>query len=84
LKRRPDLVILMDILAALLEGPKLPTRIAQACNLNYENFVKWVELLESKNLVSRSSEQGHGIYSLTPDGYQVLQDFRKVIERLRL
>jgi len=83
LKRRPDLVIMMDILASLLEGPKLPTRIAQACNLSYDNFVKWADFLESRKLVIRSSQQGHEIYSLTPDGHQIYQDFRKVMDRLR-
>lgn len=77
-------MILMDILAALLDGPKLPTRLAQLCNLSYDNFVKFAGRLESRGLVKRSLEQGHEFYSVTPDGIQVHQDYRKLMERLRL
>jgi predicted transcriptional regulator len=84
LKRRPDIVILMDILADLLEGPKIPTRIAQACNLSYDNFLKWANILESRGLVSRSAGQSHEVYVLTSDGQRVYQDFKKVMDRLRL
>ena len=83
MKRRPDLVILVDILAALLEGPNIPTRIAQACNLNYRNFVIWANILESKGLVHRSLDQGHEVYSLTSDGHQVYQDYKKLMEKLQ-
>jgi predicted transcriptional regulator len=84
LKRRPDIVILMDILADLLEGPKIPTRIAQACNLSYDHFLRWVNILDSRGLVRKSLDQGHEVYVLTPDGQQVYQDFQKVMSRLRL
>ena len=83
-KRRPDLVILVDILAALLEGPKIPTRIAQNCNLNYLNFEMWIKILESRGLVTKSSDRGHETYSLTSDGQQVYQDYKKLMERLQL
>ena len=80
-KRRPDIIILMDILTALLDGPNIPTRMAQICNLSYDNFVKFAKMLEAKGLVERKTEQGHEFYSLTPAGFQQQQEFRKVIER---
>jgi len=83
LKRRSDLVILMDILGAVLDGPKLPTRLAQLCNLSYDNFVKFAGRLESRGLVRRSLEQGHELYSVTPDGIQTHRDYVKLIDRVR-
>ncbi len=74
----------MDIIAALLDGPKLPTRLAQLCNLSYDNFVKFASRLEASGLVKKSLQQAHEFYSVTPDGIQVHQDYRKVKERLRL
>jgi len=76
-KRRPDVIILLDILAALLEGPKLPTRLAQTCNLSYDNFVKFAPILESKKLVERKPEEGHELYALTVEGFKLHEEFRK-------
>ena len=78
------MVIVMDILAALLDGPKLPTRLAQICNLSYDNFTKFASVLQSRNLVRKSLDQCHEVYSINPDGIQLQQDYRKVSERLRL
>lgn len=80
-KRRPDIIILMDILTALLDGPNLPTRLAQVCNLSYDNFVRFAKVLEAKGLVEKKMEDGHEFYSLSPVGFQQQQEFRKVIER---
>ena len=73
----------MDILATLLDGPKLPTRISQACNLNYDSFLKWANILESNGLITKTTLEGREAYSLTPAGQQVYRDYRSLMERLR-
>jgi predicted transcriptional regulator len=81
-KRRPDVVILLDILTALLDGPKMPTRLAQTCNLSYDNFVRFATVLESKKLVERKPAEGHELYALTVEGFKLQEEFRKNLLRL--
>lgn len=81
-KRRPEVVILLDILTALLEGPKVPTRLAQACNLSYDNFVRFVSTLEAKGLVQKRPGEGRELYAITPDGFALQGEFRRNLERL--
>ncbi len=40
--RREPTMIFMDILSALFEGPRGPTRLAQACNVNYGRLEKTI------------------------------------------
>ncbi len=81
-KRRPDVVILLDILTALLDGPKMPTRLAQTCNLSYDNFVKFATKLESNKLVERKPEEGHELYAITVEGFKLQEEFRKNLLKL--
>jgi predicted transcriptional regulator len=81
-KRRPEVIILLDILAALLDGPKLPTRLAQTCNLSYDNLVRFAAKLESNGLVERRPEEGHELYAITVEGFDLQADFRRSLLRL--
>jgi predicted transcriptional regulator len=81
-KRRPDVIILLDILTALLDGPKMPTRLAQTCNLSYDNLVRFATILESKKLVERKPEEGHELYAVTVEGFKLQEEFRKNLLRL--
>lgn len=81
-KRRPDVVILLDILTALADGPKLPTRLAQACNLSYDNFVRFVAILESNKLVERRPEEGRELFAITAEGLGVQREFTEVLLKL--
>jgi len=74
--------MLMDILTALLDGPKLPTRLAQTCNLNYDNLVRLVAMLESSRMVEKKVESGHELYSISPDGFKVQEQFKDVLLKL--
>jgi len=60
----------MEILHALRDGPLLPNRLSQVCNLNYQRAVEMLDHLEKKGLVSRTPEGGHELFSLTPDGLE--------------
>lgn len=81
-KRREDFIILLDILTALLEGPKRPTRLAQTCNVAYDKLSKYTTTLESNKLIERRQEQGHELYSLTVEGHKLEEEFRRNLERL--
>lgn len=81
-KRRPDVIILLDILTALLDGPKMPTRLAQTCNLSYDNFVKFAAILETKKLLERKPEEGHELLAITAEGFKLQEEFRKSLLRL--
>jgi len=73
----------MDIVADLLDGPKLPTRISQACNLNHDSFLKWAKILESNRLITKVTLEGREAYSLTPAGQQAYREYRSLMEKLR-
>ena len=81
-KRRSKIVIYLDILTALLEGPKLPTRVAQTCNLSYDNLVKFAAILEAMKLLERKPEEGHELLSITADGFKLQEEFRKNLLKL--
>jgi len=40
LKRRPNILIYMEILDLLLDGPKGPSRLSQAMGLNFYKFLE--------------------------------------------
>lgn len=81
-KRRPDVIILLDILGALLEGPKIPTRLAQTANLSYDNLVRFATILESNKLVERRSDEGRELYFVTAEGLKLHEEFRRNLLRL--
>ena len=81
-KRRDDLVILMDILGNLLEGPKGPTRLSQACNLTFDTMIKFIGILAQRGFIRVSTEDGHDLYSISPDGAEVFRQYRKFWETL--
>lgn len=68
---RARLHALMEILHALREGPMLPNRLSQVCNLNYQRAMEMLDQLEKKGLVSRMVQDGHDLYNLTQDGLKV-------------
>lgn len=75
-KRRADLVIFMDILGNLLDGPKGPTRLAQACNLDFETMSKFVAILLQRGLVSSIIEENRERFSITQAGVQIHRQYR--------
>ena len=74
----------MEILAALCEEPRGPTRLAQACNLNYGRIQSFVAPLEAKGLVRRESRDGQDVLLVTESGYAVYRDWLAVWRRLPL
>jgi len=73
---RARLLALMEILHALREGPMLPNRLSQVCNLNYQRAMEMLGHLEKKGLVSRKAEGTHDLFLLTPDGLKVSMNYQ--------
>lgn len=75
MKRRSNVVIDMEILALLLDGPKGPSRLSQALGLNFNKFLEFATFLESKRFVRKEMEEGHEVYYVTPDGAEVYHEW---------
>ena len=73
----------MEILAELRERPSGRTRLSRVVNLSYDKCVELLRELESKGLVTRSSDEGHDTYGTTPAGYQLVDDWNVLWQRLK-
>ena len=83
MRHRPRVVIYVEILAELRERPSGPTRISRVANLSYDKCVEILTELEARGLVRKESREGHDVYSTTPDGFQVAEDWNKLWAKLR-
>jgi predicted transcriptional regulator len=82
LKRRPAVLIYMEILDLLLDGPKGPTRLSQAMNLNFAKLLEFASFLKARELISSQQEEGHELYFITPQGAEMNRDWKKIWSRL--
>jgi predicted transcriptional regulator len=83
LRHRPRLLIYVEILSELRDRPSGPTRMSRVANLSYDTCVEILKELEAKGLVRREAKEGHDVFSTTPAGFQVVDDWTRVWERLR-
>lgn len=72
----------MDVLGRLIGCPSGPTKLSRICNLAYDRCVEILAELEARGLVKKESEEGRDVYSVTPDGYKITEDWRKIWERV--
>jgi len=84
LKRRPNVLILMQLLDMLIREPRGPTRLAQAANLNYLKCDEFLHLLSERGLVAGDVREGHEIYSATPKGKSLFMRWAEIFEELHL
>jgi predicted transcriptional regulator len=84
LKYRPSIVVYIEILTILAEGPHGPTKLARRANISYDRLPDYTDGLLAKGAIRKDSRDGHDEYSLTPDGAQALEDLRKGMSRLPL
>jgi predicted transcriptional regulator len=84
LKRREGTTFYMEILAALSEEARGPTRLAQACNVNYARIQNFTAPLEAKGLIRRESRDGQEVFVITEQGYALYRDWLEVWRRLPL
>jgi predicted transcriptional regulator len=82
LRKRERTLIIMEILSVLREGPKGPTRLAQAVGLNFDALVEYTRDIESRQFIMKSTVEGHEVYVLSPEGKQLLLDWQRVWEKI--
>jgi predicted transcriptional regulator len=78
LKKRERTLILMEILSILRTMPMGPTRLAQSTGLSFGKFMEFASPLESRGFVAKSVQGGQNVYTVTPEGIQLLQEWEKV------
>jgi predicted transcriptional regulator len=82
LKKRERILIIMEILSILREGPRGPTRLAQAVGLSFDAFVEYAKEIESRRFMTKSIVDGHEMYSISQEGNQLLFDWQKVWDKI--
>ena len=82
MKRRPNILIYMEILDLLLDGPKGPSRLSQAMGLNFNKFLEFASFLKSKELIRSEDQEGHELYFITQQGTDLNHDWKRVWNRL--
>jgi predicted transcriptional regulator len=82
LKRRPNVLIYMEILDLLLDGPRGPTRLAQGLGLNFNKFSEFASFLIAKQLIKVQAQEGREMYFITGQGADLNRDWKKVWNRL--
>ena len=82
MKRRPNILIYMEFLKLLLDGPRGPTRLAQGMGLNFAKFMEFAGFLESRKLIRRGQQDEHEVYYITPEGAEVRREWEKVWGKL--
>ena len=84
MKYRPSILVYVEILAILADGPLGPTKLARRSNISYERHPVYADGLVTKGAVRKESRDGHDEYSLTPEGAEALADLKKGLQRLPL
>ena len=82
MKRRPNILIYMEILALLLDGPRGPTRLAQALGLNYDKLLEFTSYLESRGVIRKGIQEGRELFFITPEGVEVRNHWMEVWSKL--
>ena len=84
MRKRDPTLIFMDILSSLMEGPKVPTRLAQACNINYTRLEGFAQPLLEKGLIVKQRLDGQDAYAITKEGSSLYHDWLEIWRRLPL
>jgi len=81
LKKREGTFIFMEILSALFQEPRGPTRLAQACNVNYGRIEGFTSPLEQRGLIRRDTAGGQEVFAITEQGRKLYEDWLEVWRR---
>ena len=82
--RREPSAIYIDILANLIEGPRGPTKLAQACNINYVRLASFTDRLLEKGLIRKETVDQQEVLAATEQGYEVYRNWSELRKRLPL
>lgn len=72
----------MEILGSLFASPKGPTRLAQACNIQYGRLESFTNSLLGRGLIRSQTVDGQTVFEITDDGYKVYRDWLDIWRRL--
>ena len=81
MKKRSNLLTFMEILGALAEGPRLPTKLAQACNINYARLTEFTGPLEAMGYIKKDKIDGHEVFTVTGEGLKIQGEFDRLRAR---
>lgn len=87
---RPDLYVVARFLDILYEqgAPMKRTNIQMRLGVNYPRFTEYLEWLQSKGFVARTSGEGAEVYGLTDKGteayHRIVDWIRETMEGIRL
>lgn len=84
MRRRPKVFILMQLLELMIREPRVPTRLAQAANLNFVKFEEYVAILDANQLIEREAKDGHEIYLASPKGKDVYWRWARIFEDVKV
>jgi predicted transcriptional regulator len=84
LRKRESILIQMEILASLFASSKGPTRLAQACNIQYARLQNFTGPLLAKGLVESNVVEGEQRFAITDAGYRLYKDWLDIWRRLPL
>lgn len=84
MRKREPILIYMEILASLFEAPRGPTRLAQACNVNYGRLENFTKPLLEKELIRSAIVDGQETLSITDAGYAVYREWLEIWRKLPL
>ncbi|MFQ5969646.1 MAG: winged helix-turn-helix domain-containing protein [Nitrososphaerales archaeon] len=83
MKRRSRLEIYMDVLVALLDGPKNPTKLMYATNLSWVPVQECLNVLINRGLVQESRRSyRRRIYTLTQTGSEMIGRYKDFLKEL--
>jgi predicted transcriptional regulator len=66
---------LMEVLKALREEPRMPTRLGQICNIRYDRLDAILGPLEERKLIRKEMLEGHLVYGITPEGLKIYNEW---------
>lgn len=83
MNRRSRMEIHVDIMMALAEGPKSPTRLMYTTNLSWAPLQQCLSYLMKQGLVQESKQSFHRrIYALTEKGKNVVMECAGLMKEL--
>ena len=81
MKNRSSILTFMEILGALAERPRLPTKLAQTCNINYARLGEFTKPLEAMGYIRRDTIDGHEVLTVTGEGLKIHGEFERMRTR---
>jgi predicted transcriptional regulator len=76
--RRSKIELYVDVLRAVYNGRRSPSRVVYAANLSYDRVMKCIDFLLEQGLVKRIDEEERKRYVVTERGKEVVRYFDEV------